>query len=42
MDERIIPAVVNGRQVYRLRAAAPGAHALCGELKSEGVACLKV
>jgi lipoprotein-anchoring transpeptidase ErfK/SrfK len=41
-EEAIIPAQVNGLQVYRLRASAPGAHALCSALKAEGVACLKV
>lgn len=42
LEETVIPAKVNGRQVYRLRASAPGAHGLCGALKSEGIACLKV
>jgi hypothetical protein len=41
-EEAIIPAVVNGRQVYRLRASVPHAHALCNALKSSGIACLKV
>lgn len=42
LDEAIVPALVNGRQFYRLRASAPGAHQLCGALQREGVACLKV
>lgn len=42
LDETIVPAVVNGRRFYRLRASAPGAHGLCGALQRDGVACLKV
>ncbi len=42
LDEVIVPAVVNGRQVYRLRASAPAAHVLCSALRRNGVACLKV
>ncbi|MFM5949211.1 MAG: L,D-transpeptidase family protein [Novosphingobium sp.] len=38
----VIPAVVGARQVYRLRAFAPGAHALCSELKRSGTACFNV
>jgi hypothetical protein len=42
LDQTIVAAVVNGRQVYRLRASAPGAHALCQALTNDGIACLKV
>ena len=38
----VIPAVVGNRQVYRLRVTAPGAHALCASLKSDGLACFNV
>ncbi|WP_292997985.1 L,D-transpeptidase family protein [Novosphingobium sp. UBA6272] len=38
----IIPAVVGSRRVYRLRTTAPGAHALCSELKRSGTACFNV
>jgi hypothetical protein len=38
----VIPAVVGSRRVYRLRTTAPGAHALCSELKRSGTACFNV
>lgn len=38
----VIPAVVGARRVYRLRTTAPGAHALCSELKRGGTACFNV
>lgn len=42
MRPSIVPAVVNARQYYRLRASAPGAHALCGDLRRAGIACFAV
>ena len=42
LDHAVIPAVVKGRQVFRLRASGPAAHALCSRLAGEGVPCLKV
>lgn len=41
-QKTIIPAVVGNRQVYRLRLTAPGAHAMCASLKSDGLACFNV
>lgn len=38
----IIPAVVGSRQVYRLRASAPDAHAFCAALKRAGEDCFSV
>lgn len=38
----VIPAVVGTRQVYRLRAIAPGAHAVCASLKKAGQPCFNV
>jgi hypothetical protein len=38
----VIPAVVNARQVYRLRASAPGAHAYCSALRRRGQDCFNV
>ena len=38
----VIPAVVGSRQVYRLRASGPQAHAACTALARDGLACLKV
>jgi L,D-transpeptidase catalytic domain/SPOR domain len=35
-------AVVNSRQVYRLRISGPNAHDYCAKLKREGVDCLNV
>lgn len=42
MQMAVIPAVVNGKQYYRLRASAPDAHATCKALKRAGVACFPV
>ncbi len=42
MRMAVIPAVVNGKQYYRLRASAPDAHATCKALKRAGVACFPV
>jgi len=42
LQHRIVPAVVNSRQFYRLRASGLGAAAICSDLASTGVACLKV
>ncbi|MFY8193596.1 MAG: L,D-transpeptidase, partial [Novosphingobium sp.] len=38
----VVPAVVNARQVYRLRASAPGAHAYCSALRRRGQDCFNV
>lgn len=38
----VIPAVVGTRRFYRLRASAPGAHAYCSSLKSQGIDCFNV
>ena len=42
MQMAVIPAVVNGKQYYRLRASAPDAHATCKSLKQAGVSCFPV
>ncbi|MFM7376841.1 MAG: L,D-transpeptidase family protein [Erythrobacter sp.] len=42
MRMAVIPAVVNGKQYYRLRASAPDAHATCKSLKRAGFACFPV
>jgi hypothetical protein len=42
MRMAVIPAVVNGKQYYRLRASAPDAHATCKALKRAGIACFAV
>jgi len=42
MRMAVIPAMVNGKQYYRLRASAPDAHATCKALKRAGVACFAV
>ena len=42
MQMAVIPAVVGGRQYYRLRASAPGAHATCSALKRDGIDCFAV
>lgn len=42
MQMAIIPALVNGKQYYRLRASAPDAHATCKALKRAGIACFAV
>lgn len=42
MKMAVIPAVVNGKQYYRLRASALDAHATCRSLKQAGVSCFPV
>ena len=42
MRMAVVPAVVNGKQYYRLRASAPDAHATCKALKRAGIACFPV
>jgi lipoprotein-anchoring transpeptidase ErfK/SrfK len=42
LQHAIIPAVVNSRKVYRLRASGPEAGSICSGLTSAGVACLRV
>ncbi|WP_086607537.1 L,D-transpeptidase family protein [Erythrobacter donghaensis] len=42
MQMVVIPAMVNGKQYYRLRASAPGAHATCTALKRAGIDCFAV
>lgn len=42
MQVRVIPAIVNGTQYYRLRLSAPGAHATCTALKRDGIDCFPV
>lgn len=42
MRPTIAAAVVNSRQYFRLRASAPGAHAVCGDLKKAGIECFAV
>ncbi|WP_267878677.1 L,D-transpeptidase family protein [Porphyrobacter sp. AAP82] len=42
MRMAVIPAMVNGKQYYRLRASAPDAHATCKALKRAGIACFPV
>ncbi len=42
LRQRIIPATVHSRQVFRLRASGPDAHSICSALTSAGVDCLKV
>lgn len=42
MRQTVVPAIVNSRQFFRLRASAPGAHAVCGNLKRAGVDCFAV
>jgi L,D-transpeptidase catalytic domain/SPOR domain len=42
MQMAVIPAVVNGKQFYRLRASAPDAHARCKALKRAGTECFAV
>jgi hypothetical protein len=42
MRMAVIPAVVNGKQYYRLRASAPDAHATCKALKASGTECFAV
>ncbi|MBD3730543.1 MAG: L,D-transpeptidase family protein [Sphingomonadales bacterium] len=42
MQMAIVPAVVNARQYYRLRATAPDAAATCRDLKRSGIDCFAV
>lgn len=42
MQMAVIPAVVGGKQYYRLRATAPDAHATCKALKRAGIECFPV
>ncbi len=42
LQHAVIPATVNGRQVYRLRASGPDAHAVCSRLAANGGACFNV
>lgn len=42
LQKQVIPAVVGTRRVYRLRASAPNAYAVCSALKSRGIACFNV
>ncbi|WP_254912971.1 L,D-transpeptidase family protein [Novosphingobium sp. B 225] len=42
LQKVVIPAVVGTRRVYRLRASAPNAYAVCSALKSRGIACFNV
>jgi len=41
-QKAVVPAVVGQRRYWRLRASAPGAHALCGVLKRSGQDCFNV
>lgn len=41
-EKAVVPAVVGQRRYWRLRASAPGAHALCGVLKRSGQDCFNV
>ncbi|MGE8133741.1 L,D-transpeptidase family protein [Novosphingobium subterraneum] len=41
-QKAVVPAVVGQRRYWRLRASAPGAHALCGGLKRSGQDCFNV
>lgn len=41
-QKAIVPAVVGQRRYWRLRASAPGAHAVCGMLKRSGQDCFNV
>lgn len=38
----VVPAVVGQRRYWRLRATAPGAHAVCGALRRSGQDCFNV
>lgn len=42
LERQIVPATVNSRKYFRLRASGPAAHAICRTLASSGVACLKI
>ena len=41
-SKAIVPAVVGGRRVYRLRVSAPDARATCSQLKNAGIDCFNV
>lgn len=41
-QKAVVPAVVGQRRYWRLRASAPGAHALCSALKRSGQDCFNV
>lgn len=41
-QKAVVPAVVGQRRYWRLRASAPGAHALCSVLKRSGQDCFNV
>lgn len=41
-QKAVIPALVSGRRVYRLRVSAPDARAACLQLKSAGIDCFNV
>lgn len=41
-QKAVVPAVVGQRRYWRLRASAPGAHAVCGLLKRAGQDCFNV
>lgn len=42
MQMAVVPAMVNGKQYYRLRASAADAHATCKALKRAGIECLPI
>lgn len=42
LDHVIVPATVNSRKVFRLRASGPRAASICNGLASAGVACFRV
>ena len=42
LHHAIVPAVVNGHQVFRLRASGEGAREVCGRLAASGTACVPV
>jgi lipoprotein-anchoring transpeptidase ErfK/SrfK len=42
LHQQIVPAIVQQREVYRLRASGADAHAICEKIASAGIACLKV
>jgi lipoprotein-anchoring transpeptidase ErfK/SrfK len=41
-EKTVEAAVVNARQVYRLRMSGPNAHEYCAKLKREGISCLNI
>ncbi|WP_095013149.1 L,D-transpeptidase family protein [Tsuneonella mangrovi] len=42
MQQAIVPAIVNLRRYYRLRATSPDAVAICSNLKRDGIDCFAV